>query len=100
MQFVFALSWRTEIEKEDQLLDQLLVYRSVAMERIIASQQHFILVASLIDRIPNLAGLARTCEVCWSLIRTNLCMVYLLSVLVILLRSILFFWQSLFWAGF
>lgn len=52
-----------EIEKEDQLLDQLLQSRSVAMERIRSSQQHFILVASLIDRIPNLAGLARTCEV-------------------------------------
>ncbi|KAF9602118.1 hypothetical protein IFM89_025163 [Coptis chinensis] len=28
-----------------------------------ASRQDFILVASLLDRIPNLAGLARTCEV-------------------------------------
>ncbi|KAK9275857.1 hypothetical protein L1049_023130 [Liquidambar formosana] len=52
-----------ELEKEDQLLNQLLQSRSVAMERIRASQQHFILVASLLDRIPNLAGLARTCEV-------------------------------------
>ncbi|KAL4602312.1 hypothetical protein ACB092_10G044100 [Castanea dentata] len=52
-----------EMEKDDQLLDQLLQSRSLAMERVKASQQTFILVASLLDRIPNLAGLARTCEV-------------------------------------
>ncbi|KAF8379190.1 hypothetical protein HHK36_028619 [Tetracentron sinense] len=55
--------WKTEMEKEDQLLNQLLQSRSIAMEKIKASQQSFILVASLLDRIPNLAGLARTCEV-------------------------------------
>lgn len=54
---------KTEIEKEDQLLDQLLQSRSLAMERFRNSRQQCILVASLIDRIPNLAGLARTCEV-------------------------------------
>ncbi|KAJ4957121.1 hypothetical protein NE237_013904 [Protea cynaroides] len=52
-----------EMEKEDQLLDQVLQSRSIAIERIRTSRQQFILVASLIDRIPNLAGLARTCEV-------------------------------------
>ncbi|KAG7955622.1 hypothetical protein I3843_11G082000 [Carya illinoinensis] len=52
-----------EMEKDDLLLDQLLQSRSLAMERIRASRQPFILVASLLDRIPNLAGLARTCEV-------------------------------------
>ncbi|XP_058009476.1 uncharacterized protein LOC110660845 isoform X2 [Hevea brasiliensis] len=52
-----------EMEKEDELLDQSIQYRILAMERIRASRQHFILVASFLDRIPNLAGLARTCEV-------------------------------------
>ncbi|XP_043715500.1 uncharacterized protein LOC122663896 isoform X2 [Telopea speciosissima] len=52
-----------EMEKEDQLLDQVLQSRSIAIERIRKCRQQFILVASLIDRIPNLAGLARTCEV-------------------------------------
>lgn len=61
------------------------------MEKIRASQQHFILVASLVDRIPNLAGLARTCEVCGCLIMTNLYLVYLQCFLMILFRSILFF---------
>ncbi|KAF3676657.1 hypothetical protein FXO38_04199 [Capsicum annuum] len=51
------------IEKEDQLLDQLLHLKTVAFEKLNASRQDIILVASLIDRIPNLAGLARTCEV-------------------------------------
>ncbi|KAK2970368.1 hypothetical protein RJ640_012948 [Escallonia rubra] len=51
------------MEKEDQLLDQLLHSRSVALEKLRAGRQDFILVASLLDRIPNLAGLARTCEV-------------------------------------
>ncbi|KAK8520784.1 hypothetical protein V6N13_076919 [Hibiscus sabdariffa] len=52
-----------EMEKEDDLLDQLWRSRSLAMEKIRGNRQHIILVASLIDRIPNLAGLARTCEV-------------------------------------
>ncbi|XP_062146057.1 uncharacterized protein LOC133854045 isoform X2 [Alnus glutinosa] len=52
-----------EMEKDDQLLNQFFQSRSLAMERIRASQQPLILVASLLDRIPNLAGLARTCEV-------------------------------------
>lgn len=33
------------------------------MNKLRAGRQQIILVASLIDRIPNLAGLARTCEV-------------------------------------
>ncbi|CAK9173317.1 unnamed protein product [Ilex paraguariensis] len=52
-----------DMEKEDLLLDQLLHSRSVSMEELRASRQQVILVASLLDRIPNLAGLARTCEV-------------------------------------
>ncbi|XP_060207448.1 uncharacterized protein LOC132635184 isoform X2 [Lycium barbarum] len=52
-----------DIEKEDQLLDQLLRLKTVAFDKSEASRQDIILVASLIDRIPNLAGLARTCEV-------------------------------------
>ncbi|XP_022735884.1 uncharacterized protein LOC111289259 isoform X8 [Durio zibethinus] len=52
-----------EMENEDDLLDQLLKSRSLAMERIRGNRQHIILVASLLDRTPNLAGLARTCEV-------------------------------------
>ncbi|MBA0744267.1 hypothetical protein Gogos_006902 [Gossypium gossypioides] len=52
-----------EMEKEDDLLDQLWKSRSLAIERVRGNRQHIILVASLIDRIPNLAGLARTCEV-------------------------------------
>ncbi|XP_044477036.1 uncharacterized protein LOC123204445 isoform X2 [Mangifera indica] len=53
----------SEIEKEDRLFDHALQSRSVTMDKIRASRQQFVLVASLIDRIPNLAGLARTCEV-------------------------------------
>lgn len=52
------------MEKEDQLFDYLLHSRSVEMEKVRGSRQNFILVASFLDRIPNLAGLARTCEVC------------------------------------
>ncbi|KAJ4826548.1 hypothetical protein Tsubulata_039607 [Turnera subulata] len=52
-----------EKEKEDELLDQSLQSRSLNMEKLRASRQQIILVASLLDRIPNLAGLARTCEV-------------------------------------
>ncbi|XP_057476407.1 uncharacterized protein LOC130764285 [Actinidia eriantha] len=52
-----------EMEREDQLLDELLHSKSIEMEKMRGNRQHLILVASLIDRIPNLAGLARTCEV-------------------------------------
>ncbi|XP_050228591.1 uncharacterized protein LOC126677835 [Mercurialis annua] len=52
-----------EMEKEDELLDQSLQSRTLTMERSKASRQHLILVASFLDRIPNLAGLARTCEI-------------------------------------
>ncbi|XP_021765778.1 uncharacterized protein LOC110730295 isoform X2 [Chenopodium quinoa] len=52
-----------ELEKEDQLLEQILQSRTISMEKVKANRQQIILVASLIDRIPNLAGLARTCEV-------------------------------------
>ncbi|CAJ1943228.1 unnamed protein product [Sphenostylis stenocarpa] len=52
-----------EIERDDLLLDQLLQSRRSSIDQQKASRQNFILVASLLDRIPNLAGLARTCEV-------------------------------------
>ncbi|KAF9682200.1 hypothetical protein SADUNF_Sadunf05G0083900 [Salix dunnii] len=51
------------MENEDELLDQSFQSRSLTMEKIRASRQQFILVASMLDRIPNIAGLARTCEV-------------------------------------
>ncbi|KAK6146391.1 hypothetical protein DH2020_020260 [Rehmannia glutinosa] len=52
-----------DMEKEDQLLDQLLHSRGMVVEMLKESRQQIILLASLVDRIPNLAGLARTCEV-------------------------------------
>ncbi|XP_039141994.1 uncharacterized protein LOC120279196 [Dioscorea cayenensis subsp. rotundata] len=52
-----------EMEKEDQLLRPVIQSRNQAVQRIKESQQQFIFVASLLDRIPNIAGLARTCEV-------------------------------------
>nr|XP_011465219.1 PREDICTED: uncharacterized protein LOC101309934 [Fragaria vesca subsp. vesca] len=52
-----------ELEKDDKLLAQVLQSRTLGIERERSSRQHLILVASLLDRIPNLAGLARTCEV-------------------------------------
>ncbi|KAK4802524.1 hypothetical protein SAY86_000727 [Trapa natans] len=52
-----------EMENEGQLVDQLLQSRLVTLDKVTTSRQSIILVASLIDRIPNLAGLARTCEV-------------------------------------
>jgi tRNA G18 (ribose-2'-O)-methylase SpoU len=51
------------MEKEDELVTQLLRSRSMEVERLKSGRQSLILVASLVDRIPNLAGLARTCEV-------------------------------------
>ncbi|KAF3600975.1 hypothetical protein F2Q69_00033362 [Brassica cretica] len=52
-----------EMEKEDELVSQLLRSRSMEVERLKSGRQSLILVASLVDRIPNLAGLARTCEI-------------------------------------
>ncbi|GJR57300.1 tRNA/rRNA methyltransferase, SpoU family protein [Tanacetum coccineum] len=52
-----------DVEKEDQLLDQSLRARNIAMGKLKEGRQQIILVASLLDRVPNLAGLARTCEV-------------------------------------
>ncbi|CAO2837876.1 unnamed protein product [Amaranthus hypochondriacus] len=52
-----------EMEKEDQLLEQILQSRIISMKTLKENRQQLILVASLVDRIPNLAGLARTCEV-------------------------------------
>ncbi|KAJ0644526.1 putative tRNA (guanosine(18)-2'-O)-methyltransferase [Helianthus annuus] len=52
-----------DVEKEDVLLDQSMRARNIAMGKLKAGRQQIILVASLVDRVPNLAGLARTCEV-------------------------------------
>uniref|UniRef100_K4A4R6 tRNA (guanosine(18)-2'-O)-methyltransferase TARBP1 n=1 Tax=Setaria italica TaxID=4555 RepID=K4A4R6_SETIT len=52
-----------EIEEDDQLFNLALEARLHAAETIKQSQQELIVVASLVDRIPNLAGLTRTCEV-------------------------------------
>ncbi|XP_020577528.1 LOW QUALITY PROTEIN: uncharacterized protein LOC110022769 [Phalaenopsis equestris] len=53
----------SELELEDQLIGSAIQARKEVTEKIRESQQQIILVASLLDRIPNLAGLARTCEV-------------------------------------
>ncbi|PUZ43320.1 hypothetical protein GQ55_9G652300 [Panicum hallii var. hallii] len=53
----------SEIEEDDQLFNLALEARLHAVEAIKQSQQELIVVASLVDRIPNLAGLTRTCEV-------------------------------------
>ncbi|KAI3828253.1 hypothetical protein L1987_02351 [Smallanthus sonchifolius] len=47
-----------DVEKEDGLLDQSLRARNIAMGKLKAGRQQIILVASLLDRVPNLAGLA------------------------------------------
>ncbi|KAF8027340.1 hypothetical protein BT93_E0286 [Corymbia citriodora subsp. variegata] len=53
----------SEMEQEDHLVNHMFRTRIETMDKIRASRQNIILVASLLDRIPNLAGLARTCEV-------------------------------------
>ncbi|XP_062217146.1 uncharacterized protein LOC133917161 isoform X2 [Phragmites australis] len=53
----------SEMEEDDQLFNLALEARKHAVETIKQSQQELIVVASLVDRIPNLAGLTRTCEV-------------------------------------
>ncbi|GAB2273232.1 hypothetical protein Dimus_008033 [Dionaea muscipula] len=52
-----------EMDNEDELLIRMLRSRVKSLEQLKANRQQIIVVASLIDRIPNLAGLARTCEV-------------------------------------
>ncbi|XP_048131853.1 uncharacterized protein LOC115743146 isoform X2 [Rhodamnia argentea] len=53
----------SEMEQEDHLVNYMFPTRIETMDKNRASRQNIILVASLLDRIPNLAGLARTCEV-------------------------------------
>ena len=48
---------------EEQLLQRHVDGRQHLLEAATAGRQDLIVVASLIDRVPNLAGLARTCEV-------------------------------------
>lgn len=52
-----------EIEVEDQLLMSAIESRIKEMDKMTGGRQDLIVVASLLGRIPNLAGLARTCEV-------------------------------------
>jgi hypothetical protein len=52
-----------EMEEDDQVFDLALEARLHAAETIKQSRQELIVVASLVERIPNLAGLTRTCEV-------------------------------------
>lgn len=52
-----------EIEIEDQLLMSAIELRIKEMDKMTGGRQDLIVVASLLGRIPNLAGLARTCEV-------------------------------------
>ncbi|CAI0417745.1 unnamed protein product [Linum tenue] len=51
------------MEKEAELLQNAFQSRRLAIEKTKERYQEIILVASLLDRIPNLAGLARTCEI-------------------------------------
>ncbi|XP_057858897.1 uncharacterized protein LOC131067769 isoform X3 [Cryptomeria japonica] len=53
----------SDIEVEDQHLLSTIELRIKEMEKMTGERQDLILVASLLGRIPNLAGLARTCEV-------------------------------------
>ncbi|XP_031502513.1 uncharacterized protein LOC116265767 isoform X2 [Nymphaea colorata] len=50
-----------EIEEEDHLYTMMLLGRNTDLLK--DGRQELIVIASLLDRIPNLAGLARTCEV-------------------------------------
>ncbi|KAL6515415.1 hypothetical protein OROMI_034070 [Orobanche minor] len=51
------------MENDDQFLGQLLHSRGMVVEKLKSDRQQIILLASLVYRIPNLAGLAQTCEV-------------------------------------
>ncbi|KAK1407772.1 hypothetical protein QVD17_39399 [Tagetes erecta] len=61
--FSFHDTYISDAENEDGLLDQSLRARNISVGKLKAGRQQIILVASLLDRVPNLAGLARTCEV-------------------------------------
>lgn len=52
-----------EMEEDDQVFNLALEARLHAAQTIKQSRQELIVVASLVDRVPNLAGLTRTCEV-------------------------------------
>jgi tRNA G18 (ribose-2'-O)-methylase SpoU len=52
-----------EIEEDDGTFNLAVESRKEAAETVRQSQQELIVMASLVDRIPNLAGLTRTCEI-------------------------------------
>ncbi|XP_051205949.1 uncharacterized protein [Lolium perenne] len=52
-----------EIEEDDGTFNLTVESRKEAAETVRQSQQELIVMASLVDRIPNLAGLTRTCEI-------------------------------------
>ncbi|XP_002961961.2 uncharacterized protein LOC9630109 isoform X1 [Selaginella moellendorffii] len=53
----------TDVEYEDSLLFSLIDKKGRELAKAYEGRQDLIVVASLVERIPNLAGLARTCEV-------------------------------------
>ncbi|EFJ27723.1 hypothetical protein SELMODRAFT_77385, partial [Selaginella moellendorffii] len=52
-----------DVEYEDSLLFSLIDKKGRELAKAYEGRQDLIVVASLVERIPNLAGLARTCEV-------------------------------------
>eukprot|EP01018_Ginkgo_biloba_P005248 Gb_26193 [translate_table: standard] len=53
----------TEMEVEDRLLMSTIESRIKEVGKMSGGRQDLIIVASLLGRVPNIAGLARTCEV-------------------------------------
>ncbi|MCO5564236.1 hypothetical protein L7F22_017894 [Adiantum nelumboides] len=60
MESLWTLS---EMEKEDALLMTTIHSRTEDLMKMRGNRQELIVVATLLGRIPNIAGLARTCEV-------------------------------------
>ncbi|KAF7062705.1 hypothetical protein CFC21_069279 [Triticum aestivum] len=52
-----------EMEEDDDTFNLAVESRKEAAETVRQSRQDLIVVASLVERIPNLAGLTRTCEI-------------------------------------
>ncbi|VAI25797.1 unnamed protein product [Triticum turgidum subsp. durum] len=52
-----------EMEEDDETFNLAVESRKEAAETVRQSRQDLIVVASLVERIPNLAGLTRTCEI-------------------------------------
>ncbi|KAE8818497.1 methyltransferase tarbp1 [Hordeum vulgare] len=52
-----------EMEEDDDTFNLAVESRKEAVETVRQSRQDLIVVASLVERVPNLAGLTRTCEI-------------------------------------